>query len=95
MGETKYALTKLRKRRKFQGNYAVFAKTLRQVIKKVYQAVYVTNSFMQVSGELMDKRISQVELLRMRQEEAKQRSYILLTKIRAEKKAKHQLNHLN
>ena len=90
MGETKYALTKLRKRRKFQGNYAVFAKTLRQVIKKVYQAVYVTNSFMQVSGELMDKRISQVELLRMRQEEAKQRSYIFLTKIRAEKKAKHE-----
>ena len=44
---------------------------------------------MEVSGSLKDKRISQLELLRMRQEEAKQRTYILIKQMRAEKLAKH------
>jgi hypothetical protein len=73
----------------FDGNYVTFVKLLYKVTKQVYRALETTKKFLLVTGKERDVRISQVELLRMRKEEAKQLSAMYILEMRAKAKAAH------
>ena len=74
----------------FEGTYTMFRTLVSKAISQVYKALDITKVFLAASGATKDLRVAQVELLRMRTEEAKQRSTMLIIKRRAKKRAEHE-----